>query len=57
MNRILVYTREFTLNVQADEMIEEEGKLKVYSCGTLVGVFDLDVVQAAYLTPKRGDCK
>lgn len=52
MNRLLVYTREFTLNIAADEMHEEEGKLKVYNNKKLVGVFDIDVVQAAYITTK-----
>lgn len=55
MNRLLVYTREFTLNIAADEMHEEDGKLKAYNNKKIVGIFDIDVVQAAYLTPTKGE--
>jgi hypothetical protein len=34
-------------------MKEEGEKLKVYKNKRLVGVFDVDVVQAAYLSPKK----
>ena len=54
MSRLLVYTREFTLNIAADEMHEENDKLKVYNNKKLVGIFDVEVVQAAYLSPKKG---
>lgn len=55
MNRLLVYTREFTLNIVADEMHEENGKLKAYNNRKLVGIFDVEVVQSAYISPKGGN--
>lgn len=54
MARLLVYTREFTLNIPADEMREENEKIKVYRNNVLIGVFDVEVIQAAYISSKGG---
>ena len=53
MGRFLGYTREFTLNIEATRMNITDEKMFVYNGGELVGVFDVEVMQAAYLTTKK----
>ena len=53
MGRFLGYTREFTLNIEATQMKIQDEKMFVYNSDELVGVFDVEVMQAAYLTTKK----
>ena len=59
MKRLLVYTREFTVNIEATEIKIENDKVFAYKNEMVVGIFDTDIVQAMYLSTvngKTGEC-
>ena len=41
------------VNVEADEFHEDEGYLKAYLHNELVGIFQTNVIKAAYKTEKK----
>lgn len=53
MKRLLVYTREFTVNIEASEIKIENDKVFAYNKNEVVGIFDTDIIQALYLTPTK----
>ena len=57
MLRLIVYFNhsDASVNIRADKLERNEEFLYAYIGETLVGMFDVGVVVAAYLSEKRGD--
>ena len=51
--RVMVFTPEITCNLDADTLILDGDCIKVYKGEILVGIFDISVVRATYITKKE----
>lgn len=54
MKKLVVRTKEWYCNIPADYLEENEGMVRAYLNGNLVGVFDLGVIDVIYLSVKDG---
>lgn len=52
MARVLVFTPEYTCNLNANRIELENEFVKVFKDDTLIGIYDLSVVRAAYVSEK-----
>lgn len=54
MSRAMIFTVETNANLKADRIEEDEnGYIRVYNGNEFVGIFDISVVRAAYISGKE----
>ena len=52
MTRVMVFTTESICNLNANRIEIENDYIKVYNGDAFIGIFDLSVVRAAYVSEK-----
>ena len=52
MARVMVFTTESICNLNANRIEIENDYIKVYNGDAFIGIFDLSVVRAAYVSEK-----
>ena len=52
-NIVVIKMKNDFVNIPADAMKEEDRFIRVFCEGNLVGVFDMGIIEQAYLTVKK----